>query len=358
MPDINFQSNTFQSGSVNMGYDLQAEKQRIAEGTEAIKKELAENWKKQYAGAQIFPETLGKLNPEAIKALLSFKNTLLYNDIAEKLALNSKQRSLLPKIVWGICLNKAWSQLKIALIEHLGVHESVAEKISTILLQNIINEVREKANIQPAAQNNFFQKQEGQKIEEQNRSVTLSPEEAYRQFPEIGEQLITNEPIKLQSSSSPARPSIKNWLADYTFKLGFNAHSSIERSNYLFQDENAKNLPFQEKQRLSYLLKAYDEKNPLTINVSSKTVVFPNAQENQSNSKSTSNQSDGKSFLTQEKIVEKNNPISFSYAQKLPYEKMQATKLSMPSAQPISFPKKEDSSSPAARNVVNLKELD
>src|SRR5665647_2844953 len=152
MPEINFQSNNSQSNPVNMGYDLQAEKQRIAEGTEEIKKELTENWKKQYAGAQIFPDALNKLNSEAIDVLLSFKNTLLYNDIAEKLALSSKQRSLLPKIVWGICLNKAWSQLKVALIEHLGVHESIAEKISISLTQNIMDKVKEKASIQQVVQ--------------------------------------------------------------------------------------------------------------------------------------------------------------------------------------------------------------
>ena len=126
----------------------------------------------------------------------------------------------------------------------------------------------------------------------------------------------------------------------------------MERSNYLFQDANAKNLNFQDKQKLSYILKAYDEKTPLTINKVTKTIVFPNTSTSQ-----TVDYPRPKSSMStqmQNKPVEKNDPISFSYAQKLPYEKMQTPK---PSPAPIVLPKKENSPSPTGRNVVNLKEL-
>lgn len=189
-------------------------------------------------------------------------------------------------------------------------------------------------------------KEEEQKIQR----VSLVPEEAYRQFPEMGDQLITTELIKIQSSASPARPSIKNWLSDYTFKLGFGAHSSMERSNYLFQDENAKSLNFQDKQKLSYILKAYDEKTPLTINKITKTVVFPNVSATQTVDYSRPKNNMG----IQDRPAEKNDPISFSYSQKLPYEKMQTEKQS---PAPIVLPKKEIPASPVSRNVVNLKEL-
>jgi NTP pyrophosphatase (non-canonical NTP hydrolase) len=341
MSVINFQANSFQSNSVALDYDLQAEKKRIAEGTEEIKKELLEKWKKQYKDAKIFPETLSKLNPEARDVLLAFKNTLLYNDITEKLALNSKQRSALPKIVWGICLNKAWSQLNIALIEHLNIHSTIAEKIAIILTENIINKVQDLSVVTPEREN-VFQKAESVEKNSENSRLSLAPEEAYRQFPEIGEQLISVEPIKLKSSVTPVRPSVSNWLADYTFKFGFNAHTSVERGTYLFQDENAKNLSFQEKQRVSYILKTYDEKSPLTIDTAFKTIIFPDTQAKQER------------MAPQSIAPEKKEQVSFSYPQKLPYEKMQAP------VQPLmqNFPpKKEISASPVNKNVVNLKEL-
>lgn len=348
MSETIFQSNNFQSSLSSMGYDLQVEKKRINDGTEEVKNELIKIWNKQYAGAQIFPDALNKLNLEAIDILLSFKNTLLYDDIVEKLTLNSKQRLFLPKIVWEICLNKNWNQVEAIIIEKMGVHESIAQKIAVILTEKIISQVKEKNSNQSIAQNNFLQKVESQKTDKTNETVSLAPEEAYRQFPEIGEQSITSEPIKIKASKDLVKPSIKNWLADYTFKLGFNAHSSIERSNYIFQDENTKKLSFQDKQNLSYILKAYDEKSLLNIDKILKRVVFPKIQ-------ATSNFGVNAQAKQEKTVTEKNDQISFSFAQKLPYEKMQATKQT---SQVISFPKKESQASPLVRNVVNLKELD
>jgi len=324
-------------------YDLQAIKQRIAEGTIEIKKELLAKWQEQYAGTPLFPAVLSKADPVALDLLLAFKNTLLYNEIAEKFTLTAEQRSYLPKIVWGICLNKTWAQLKISIITHLNVNENIAEQISAVLNQNIIEAVKKQSEQEQSADEPVLQKATIAESQPEKTLVALNPEEAYRQFPEIGEQLITTEPIMLQSTKSPARPSIKNWLADYTFKLGFKLHSSIERGTYLFQDENAKNLSFQDKQKLSYVLKAYDEKTPLTIDTSAKKVIFPATQ-----------------LTRREEPAEKKEAVSFSFGQKLPYEKIQQPQEAGPAEQfknIISLQKKEIPASPADKNVVNLKEL-
>ncbi|HLN19222.1 MAG TPA: hypothetical protein VK255_03590, partial [Patescibacteria group bacterium] len=99
--------------------------------------------------------------------------------------------------------------------------------------------------------------------------------EALSGYPGLSEQLITSRLISIQKSPQPVRPSIRNWLSDYTFNLGYTSHNSIERSNYLFQNPNAKILGPSDRERLSYILKSYDEKTPVTVDVSRKQLIFP-----------------------------------------------------------------------------------
>lgn len=126
---------------------------------------------------------------------------------------------------------------------------------------------------QTAIQNNQIFKEKTiatPKIVTENISIS----EALKQYPEIGEQLITFDHIKIRNSSNLTRPSIKNWLSDYVANLGYKNHSSMIRGNYLFQNENTKNLSYQDRQKLSQLLKSFDEKTPLTIDITAKQIVF------------------------------------------------------------------------------------
>ena len=59
-------------------FDLQAEKQRIGDGTEEIRQELSAAWQKKYAQAQIFPNKLSSTNTELIEFILSFKSSKLF----------------------------------------------------------------------------------------------------------------------------------------------------------------------------------------------------------------------------------------------------------------------------------------
>jgi hypothetical protein len=101
---------------------------------------------------------------------------------------------------------------------------------------------------------------------------------ALRTYPDLGEQLITSNYIRLKSFPEPVRPSIKNWISDYTFNLGFGEHTSMMRGEYLFKNDNARVLGFQDKERLSYILKAMDENTPVEINITTKQVIFPQIQ--------------------------------------------------------------------------------
>jgi hypothetical protein len=99
--------------------------------------------------------------------------------------------------------------------------------------------------------------------------------EALKKFLELGEQLITSSKIRLKSFPESVRPSIKNWLSDYTFNAGYERRDSMALGNYLYQNENAKTLNAYDRQRLAYILKAFDENSEVTINEKTKQIAFP-----------------------------------------------------------------------------------
>lgn len=99
--------------------------------------------------------------------------------------------------------------------------------------------------------------------------------EALKRYPEFGEQIITPYHIKIQSFSQPVRPSIKNWISDYTSYYGYTNHNQMTRGDYLFKNENAKILPVRDKEKLSYILKAFDENETIKTDSDSKQVIFP-----------------------------------------------------------------------------------
>jgi hypothetical protein len=114
------------------------------------------------------------------------------------------------------------------------------------------------------------------KEEERYKPVSeqLTLIDAMKKYADLGEQQITTDQIIIKHFQEPVRPSLKNWLADYTAHLGYEHHSSIERGNYLFQTENTKNLSYQDRQKLSQALKSFDEKTPLEIDMQTKQIIF------------------------------------------------------------------------------------
>lgn len=251
-------------------FDLRAEKQRIGEGTEEIRKELLVAWQKKYGKAQIFPAKLSAANPELVELLLSFQNTLSYNDLAKKFGFSQEQRDVLPQIIWNIALAKNWYGLESLLQSELKINASVAGQIAIIINQNILFKAKELSEKAFAPKRLFTETKEEQGTEK------ISIQEAIRKYPELGEQLITSERIILKSFPSPVRPSIKNWLADYNFVMGYEqARSGIERTNYLFHNINTQKLNPAEREKVASLLKSFDENYPLTVNKNTRQVIFP-----------------------------------------------------------------------------------
>lgn len=242
-----------------------------------------------------------------------------------------------------------------------------AQEISNSIVESIINSSQTAQNFNKTA------------IEQ------LPIPEAVRIYPEINEQLITSQPIRMKNYPEAVRPSIKNWIADYTFQLGYDHHDSIMRGNFIFKSENGKNLTQNDRRRLSEILKSFDEKSPLSVDPATKQIVFPALQERKSPERQSFSPSLAKiqsntvnlkesapvaplpqkdtffpSQKTGTKPAESKESIDFSSPQKLPVEKEQESPEENPQPmriRPVSSNtnrlwKREVPS----ENIVNLKE--
>ena len=183
-----------------------------------------------------------------------------------------------------------------------------------------------------------------QQVQESLVKATLS--EALKNYPELGEQLITAEKITLHSFPEPVRPSIKNWLADYTFTLGQDKRGAMERSRYLFQNINARNLKGEDRQRLSYILRVYDENLPITINKATRRVIFAAATPEEP---AVSPVSAPLPTANPDRSATLDSGVRFSSPQQLPYERKNSSNVS-------NITRLEEKPKPMPKNVVNLKE--
>ena len=211
-----------------------------------------------------------------------------------------------------------------ALAKEMNIDLTKAKEIAQAVITKIINDDSQE------------------KAYQANLEKLVIPE-ALKQYPDLGEQLITENRIKIQNFPEPARPSLKNWLADYVMLIGRENRNAVKRGSYLFQSENGKNLSSSDRQRLAFVLKSLDENTPVTINKNTKQLMFPQLQE-------TSTPAFERSMQTP--IEPKNNiqSVQFSYPQK------PVTQRTIPLvAPPVIIPKPEVRNN-LAPNVVNLKD--
>lgn len=131
-------------------------------------------------------------------------------------------------------------------------------------------EIQEREREREAERKEEMKKMEIYKAQLENLPIDA----ALEKYPELGEQLITSNHIKLKMFPEPVRPSIKNWLSDYTFTIGISNHDPIIRGDYLFKGDNAASLSTQDREKLTDIIKSFEEKTPLTINTKTKQVVF------------------------------------------------------------------------------------
>lgn len=256
-----------------VAYDLEDKKKAMAEATEEIKKELMEKWKKDYADAEIFPAKFSKINPEVIDFLLTFQNTLTYNEIAKKFNLSQDQRDALPQIVWSVVLSPGEILLEKEIEEKMKVSQDILALIVDNLNRNILLKAKELAN-KP------FSRKIQQPVQ-QIKIVEILLSQALKQYRKLGEQMITANRIKIRVFPEPVRPSVKNWIDDYYENLGAGEHGSIERGNFLFHGLNTKGLSSFDRQKLGSVLKALDEKTLVKINSETEEIIF-DQQENPS----------------------------------------------------------------------------
>ncbi len=221
------------------------------------------------------------------------------------------------------------------LAKEIPIDLSKAKEISQIIIQKIIND-------------------DSQEKAYQSQLEKLPIDVAVKRYPELGEQLVTSDYIKLKSFFEPVRPSIKNWLSDYTFNIGISNHDPVVRGNYLFKNENAQKLSQQDRDKLSQILKSFEEKTPLAVNTNTRQVVF-SAMANQEKTQTFQTDEERlsawrKNLPLKETLENKNNNqpetnnIRFSSPQKFSTEK------------PQMISPKYSSPRPMPKNVVDLRE--
>lgn len=222
------------------------------------------------------------------------------------------------------------------LAREIPIDMAKAQEISRMIIQKIIND----NSVEEASQ---------------AKLVQMTVADALKAYPEVGEQLITSEKIVLKNFPDPVRPCLKNWLADFTFTLGRDKHTAMDRGIYLFQSANGKRLNSQDRNKLAYVLKAFDENMPVTINKDTKQIVFepatsphpPTPSPNAGRGWSDANfgPSEGQKFEVQQPLRQNSqsaddlhSTVRFSSPQKLPYEKVSTinTAKPTPSETPVS----------------------
>ncbi|MFH1781033.1 MAG: hypothetical protein ABH835_00215, partial [Patescibacteria group bacterium] len=173
-----------------------------------------------------------KLNtlPETSKDKLTSRKTAeALRKISIIFNLSQKQSSLVAISI----RNYYFGELKLedmpaVLAKEIPIDMAKAQEISRMVIQKIIND----NSVEQASQAKLVQ-------------ITVA--EAIKNYPEVGEQLITSEKIVLKNFPDPVRPCLKNWLADFTFTLGRDKHTAMDRGIYLFQSANGKRLNSQDR---------------------------------------------------------------------------------------------------------------
>lgn len=99
--------------------------------------------------------------------------------------------------------------------------------------------------------------------------------QALSKYENLGNQLITNERIRIKSQPEPVRPSLLYWIKYYRDELGIGHHSTVDRGNFLFRSENGKRLTAPERERVNLVLKSVEENYPVDIDTERSEIIFP-----------------------------------------------------------------------------------
>lgn len=109
----------------------------------------------------------------------------------------------------------------------------------------------------------------------ESEKVRMPLLQALSKYENLGNQLITNERIKIKSQPEPVRPSLLYWIKYYRDELGIGHHSTVDRGNFLFRSENGKRLSPEERERVNLVLKSVEENYPVDIDTEHSEIIFP-----------------------------------------------------------------------------------
>jgi hypothetical protein len=102
----------------------------------------------------------------------------------------------------------------------------------------------------------------------------MSVREMFEKKLKIIDTEITSGYVELRGSEDLEDPTIKNWLQDYVSHLGYEKHSQMDRTQYLFHSENGRDLNSQDREKLGIILRSFDENIPLPVDEENGEIVF------------------------------------------------------------------------------------
>lgn len=218
------------------------------------------------------------------------KDILLSYELPEKITFFEKKFALTPEATYKMTLLIRESFLG-------RIDESLAqEKMNEIIGnqeggENILSEL---AGLQVTQE----EKKDDEEILEETSveegvpsTVKIAILSALASYPNLGNQIISQERIRIKSQPDLVRGSLYNWIKYYRDELGIGQHSTVERGQFLFRSENGRKLLPEEREHMNLVLKSVEENLPLEIDIEKQMIVFPllytekitaPAQENQS----------------------------------------------------------------------------
>ncbi|MBP7811398.1 MAG: hypothetical protein KA054_00980 [Candidatus Moranbacteria bacterium] len=110
---------------------------------------------------------------------------------------------------------------------------------------------------------------------EKRETVQTTILEALSQYPQLGQQTITETRIKLKTSVELVRGSLINWLKYYRDELGVGYHDAMLRGQFLFRSQNGIKLTNEERSRIGILLRSIEDRELIEIDTEHQVLVFP-----------------------------------------------------------------------------------
>lgn len=106
-------------------------------------------------------------------------------------------------------------------------------------------------------------------------TVRMTLLEALSQYPQLGQQTITETRIKLKANVELVRGSLINWLKCYREELGVGYHDAMLRGQFLFRSQNGIKLLNEERGRIEILLRSIEDRETVEIDTVHQVLVFP-----------------------------------------------------------------------------------